>query len=103
MATSSGLTRATRSIPGKTTRSRATSLAMVSPTAFGTLLNRSLIFAFHIRRYFGRPRRQEAPDCSSRSDRAPHVANFAVEMIGGGGFGRADQKILDARIDHDPR
>src|SRR6516165_2007305 len=60
MATSSGLTRATRSIPGKTTRSRATSLAMVSPTAFGTLLNRSLIFAFHIRRYFGRPRRREA-------------------------------------------
>jgi hypothetical protein len=37
---------------------------------------------------------------SSRSDRAPHVANFVIEMIGGGSLGRPDQKGLDARIDH---
>src|SRR6516225_11356329 len=42
-------------------------------------------------------------DRSSRSDRAPHVANLRIEMIGGGGLGRADQKHLHARFDHDPR
>ena len=30
------------------------------------------------------------------------MANFLIEMIGGGP-GRADQKRLHARIDHDPR
>jgi hypothetical protein len=31
------------------------------------------------------------------------VAHFRIEMISGGSLGRADQKGLHARIDHDPR
>ena len=37
---------------------------------------------------------------SRRLDPAPQVANFRIEMIGGGGLGRADQEGLDARIEH---
>ena len=33
----------------------------------------------------------------------PQVANLLIEMIGGGGLGRTDQKVLNARVDHDPR
>ena len=42
------------------------------------------------------------PSSARLWDRAPQVANFRIEMISSGGFGRADQKGLHARIDHDP-
>jgi hypothetical protein len=45
-----------------------------------------------------RPRAAGSADCSSRLDRAPHVANLGIEMISGGGLLRADQKVRDARI-----
>jgi hypothetical protein len=41
-------------------------------------------------------------DRSSRSDQAPRVTNFLIEMIGGVPAG-TDQKRLHARIDHNPR
>src|SRR5215467_9706825 len=47
-----------------------------------------------------RPRAAGSADRSSRLDRAPHVANLGIEMISGGGPGRADQKVRDARIVH---
>jgi hypothetical protein len=38
---------------------------------------------------------------SRRSDQAPRVTNFLIEMISGGGFGRSDQKRLHALVDHE--
>ena len=38
---------------------------------------------------------------SRRSDRAPHVANFVIQMISGGGPAGADQIIAHPRIEHD--
>jgi hypothetical protein len=37
---------------------------------------------------------------SRRSDQAPRVTNFLIEMISSGGFGCADQKRLHTLVDH---